>query len=84
MHEYYNQLWKYVYSAKVGAHPLRPMTDDQREKFNEIIKEWIRTDEFRVFNFYLEFGNDYDTILKKEYAFNRMEYLEKLENNSQI
>lgn len=76
MNDYYNNLWNYVYNAKCGSHELKPMSEEQKNKFDEIIKDWISKDEFQVFNFYLEYSNDFTQLLKKEYPFNRMEYLE--------
>ncbi len=70
--EYYDKLWNYLYDAPCGEFPLKEMTPETREKFDNTVKHFISIDEFRVFNFYIEFTNDYTGIIKKEYPYNRM------------
>jgi len=71
--EFYNKLWNWIESTKFGEYEIAKFVKpENREKFDNHIKHWTSTDEFRVFNFYIEFTNDYTGIKKIEYPYNRM------------
>lgn len=74
----FHKLWDWVYAQPIGEYKIDKIVSPQtKEAFMELLKHFIRVDEFRVFNFYIELSDDYTKILKKNYPHNQMEYLER-------
>lgn len=78
--KYFGALFNKICEMPIGESPvLEHKNDEEKEKFDNHIKHFISYNSFDVFNFYIVYNSDYTRIIKKEYPYNQMEYLEKLE-----
>jgi methylphosphotriester-DNA--protein-cysteine methyltransferase len=46
---------------------LKKVSEDNRQHFIKTVKDFIRHDYGKAHGFYIEFSNDYNNIVKKEY-----------------
>lgn len=69
---YYHALYNKICEIPCGEIPLNHKNEEEKAKFENHICHWASCDEFRVFNFYLEFSDDYSVLKKVEYPYNRM------------
>lgn len=72
---YYHVLYNKICNMDCGEIVLNHKNTEDKLKFEEHIKEWISIDEFRVWNFYIVFSENYDKLIKKAYPYNQMKYL---------
>lgn len=83
--KYYHTLYNKICDLPNGEIELNHKSAEEKIKFENHICHWIGCDEFRVYNFYLEFNDlTYSKLLKKEYPYNRMEYLKNLDHEIEL